>query len=62
MRLEITGDLRSVANSAWVSTLDESKAKSKDELEVLRVTKFLVEHHHTTPFESVTLSFYFENL
>lgn len=62
MKLEITGNLRSVANSAWVSTLDESKAKDKDDLEVIRVTNFLVENHHTTPFESVTLSFYFDNL
>lgn len=59
MNLQITGNLRSVANSAWVSTLDESKAAAKSEEEVLRVTKFLVENHHTTPFESVTLTFSF---
>ena len=59
MNLQITGNLRSVANSAWVSTLDESRAAAKSEEEVLRVTKFLVENHHTTPFESVTLTFSF---
>ena len=59
MNLTITGNLRSVANSAWVSTLDESKAAAKSEEEVLRVTKFLVENHHTTPFECVTLTFSF---
>lgn len=59
MNLIITGNLRSVANSAWVSTLDESKAAAKSDAEVLRVTKFLVENHHTSPFESVTLTFSF---
>ncbi len=49
-----------MANSAWVSTLDESKAESKSDEEVIRVTKFLVENHHTSPFESVTLSFWFK--
>ncbi len=59
MNLTITGNLRSVANSAWVSTLDESKAAAKSDEEVLRVTKFLVENLHTSPFESVTLTFQF---
>ena len=61
MNLQITGNLRSVADSAWVSTLDEVKASNKSEEEVLRVTKFLVEEHHTTPFECVTLSFNFDS-
>ena len=61
MNLQITGNLRSVADSAWVSTLDEVKASNKSEEEVLRVTKFLVEEHHTTPFECVTLSFNFNS-
>lgn len=60
MKLQITGNLRSVANSAWVSTLDESKAGAKSDEEVIRVTKFLVEEHHTTPFECVTLTFSFQ--
>lgn len=59
MNLTITGNLRSVANSAWVSTLDESKAAAKSDEEVIRVTKFLVENLHTSPFESVTLTFQF---
>lgn len=57
MKLVVTGNLRSIANSAWVSTLEESKASAKSDEEVIRVTKFLVEHYHTTPFECVTLSF-----
>ena len=60
MKLQITGNLRSVANSAWVSTLDESKAGAKSDEEVIRVTKFLVEEHYTTPFECVTLTFSFQ--
>lgn len=59
MNLTITGNLRSIANSAWVSTLDESKAAAKSDEEVIRVTKFLVENLHTSPFESVTLTFQF---
>ena len=59
MNLQITGNLRSIANSAWVSTMDESKADSKSDDEVLRVTKMLAAEHHTTPFESVTLTFSF---
>lgn len=59
MNLQITGNLRSVASSAWVSTMDESKADSKSDDEVLRVTRMLAEQHHTTPFESVTLTFSF---
>jgi len=57
MKLVVTGNLRSIANSAWVSTLEESKASAKSDEEVIRVTKFLVENYHTTPFECVTLSF-----
>lgn len=60
MKLQITGNLRSVANSAWVSTLDESKAGAKSDEEVIRVVSFLVQEHHTTPFESVTLTFSFK--
>lgn len=58
MKLMISGNLRSIANSAWVSTLEESKATQKSDEEVIRVVKFLVKEHHTTPFECVTLSFY----
>lgn len=57
--LKYTGNLRMVADSAWVSTLSESAAKRKSDDEVLRVTNFLVDNYHTTPFESVTLTFSF---
>jgi flavin-dependent thymidylate synthase len=55
--LSITGDLRSVANSAWISTLDETRANSRSDEDVDRVTSFLAENFHTSPFECVTLTF-----
>ena len=41
LELKITGDARSIANSAWVSTIDESKAdqKSYDEFSIYQVDK-----------------------
>jgi thymidylate synthase ThyX len=60
MKLLISGNLRSIANSAWVSTLDESKTNQKSDEEVIRVVSFLAKEHHTTPFECVSLSFYQE--
>lgn len=56
MNIIITGDIRDVANSAWVSTLDEIKTEQKTDLEVKNVVKFLIENHHTSPFECVTLT------
>jgi len=52
-----TGDMRSIANSAWISTISESRAKTRTDEDVDRVVCFLAEHLHTSPFESVTLSF-----
>ena len=60
MNLQITGGLRDIANSAWVSTMDEAKALQKSDEEVKRVVDFLIENHHTTPFESVTMTFSFK--
>lgn len=57
MELVITGDQREVANSAWISTVSERRAATRTDEDVERVVSFLVEHHHTSPFESVTLSF-----
>lgn len=54
--LKKSGSIRSVAESAWVSTLDEAKAKEKSDAEVIRVVTFLKQNNHTTPFESVTLT------
>lgn len=57
-----TGDMRSIANSAWISTISDAKAKTRTDEDVDRVVCFLAEHLHTSPFESVTLSFVQRNL
>jgi thymidylate synthase ThyX len=56
MQLKITGDYRDVANSAWISTMSEVKAASRTDEDAKRVVKFLIENHHTSPLESVTLT------
>jgi flavin-dependent thymidylate synthase len=61
MKLIVTGDERDIANSAWVSTIDEAKALMRSDEDVQRVLRFLVENHHTSPIEVVTLTFSFEN-
>ncbi len=55
--LLITGTERDVANSAWISTLDEIAAKGRTQEDVERVVKFLVENHHSSPFEAVSVTF-----
>lgn len=62
MKLIMTGDERDIANSAWVSTIDEAKARKRSIDEVHRVVKFLVDNHHTSPLEVVTLTFVFDHL
>ena len=57
IKMNKTGDMRSIANSAWISTISESRANSRTDEDVDRVVCFLAEHLHTSPFESVTLSF-----
>jgi flavin-dependent thymidylate synthase len=56
MRLIITGDLRSIANAAWISTMDQSKAEQRTDDDVKRVTSFLAKNAHTSPFEAVTVT------
>tara|TARA_B100000579_G_C22837656_1_gene859714 strand:+ start:1029 stop:2006 length:978 start_codon:yes stop_codon:yes gene_type:complete len=57
MKMNKTGNMRSIADSAWISTMSEARAKSRTDEDVDRVVSFLAEHMHTSPFESVTLSF-----
>lgn len=57
IKMTKTGDMRSIANSAWISTISDAKAKTRTDEDVDRVVCFLAEHLHTSPFESVTLSF-----
>jgi thymidylate synthase ThyX len=61
MKLKITGDYRDVANSAWISTMSEVKAASRTDQDALRVVKFLIENHHTSPLESVTLTLEYDD-
>lgn len=61
-KIRVTGNLRDVANSAWISTINEARAKSRSDEDVLRVVRFLAENLHTSPFESVTISVESDNL
>lgn len=56
MIIRVTGNERDVANSAWVSTLKEVRAQAKTQEDVEGLVEFLVEHRHTSPFESVTIT------
>jgi flavin-dependent thymidylate synthase len=56
MKIEITGDYRDIANAAWISTTDEIKAKGRSDDDAKKVVNFLIENHHTSPLESVTIS------
>ena len=56
IKFDVTGNLRSVANAAWISTMNQSKAEERSDEDVERVTKFLAENAHTSPFESVTVT------
>lgn len=62
IKMTKTGDMRSIANSAWISTISEARAKTRTDEDVDRVVCFLAENLHTSPFESVTLSFVQKNL
>jgi hypothetical protein len=55
MNIKATGNLRSIADSAWISTTGEIAAKKRSDEDVDKVTKFLAKNMHTSPFECVTL-------
>ena len=52
----ITGNCRDIANSAWISTTDEIRTKSRTDEDVDRVVSFLAKNMHTSPFECVTIT------
>lgn len=56
MKIKVTGDFRDVADSAWISTLSEARAKARNDEDALRVVKFLIDHKHTSPLESVSIT------
>lgn len=61
MKVKITGDFRDVAYSAWISTTNEIRAKCRSDDDARRVVKFLVDNHHSSPLESVTITFEYNN-
>ncbi len=52
------GNDRSIAESAWTSSLDYQKKKSRTDEDVKRVINMLADQKHSTPFESVILRFW----
>lgn len=56
MKVYVTGDIEEIAHSAWISTIDEIRAKSREYEDAIRVVHFLVKNSHTSPLESVTLT------
>lgn len=56
VKILTTGCLRDIANSAWISTMDEVKVKARSDEDVERVVTFLAKNLHTSPFEVVTIS------
>lgn len=55
---EFMGDDRSVANSAWTSSLDLEQKEGRTDEDVTRIVKYLAEHRHSVPFESVVMRFW----
>ena len=58
MRIKINGTVRDIANSAWISTIDDVSANRRSDEEVDRVTTFLAKNFHTSPFECISLTFF----
>ena len=56
LKINVTGNLRSIAESAWISTMSEVRAKSRTDKDVEKVVSFLAENLHTSPFEVVTIT------
>jgi thymidylate synthase (FAD) len=52
------GDDRSIAESAWTSSLDYEKKASRTDDDVKRVVEMLANNSHGTPFESVVFRFW----
>ena len=61
MQITVTGNLRDIANSAWISTTDEIKTHTRTDEDVDRVTSFLAKNMHTSPYECVTITFKTKN-
>jgi flavin-dependent thymidylate synthase len=55
---ETMGSDRSIAESAWTSSLDYQKKQTRTDADVARVVKMLADNKHSTPFESVIFKFW----
>lgn len=55
---EYMGSDRSIANSAWTSSLVKEKRDAREDSDVERIVKMLANDGHATPFESVVMRFW----
>lgn len=55
---EWMGSDKSIAESAWTSSLDYQKKKNRTDEDVARVVNMLADLKHSVPFESVVLRFW----
>lgn len=55
---EFMGSDESIANSAWTSSLDYQKKKSRTKEDVTRVVNLLADSKHSVPFETVIFRFW----
>lgn len=54
----VFGNDLQVAESAWTSSLNYSKKKSKSEEDIKKLINFLADNKHSTPFESIIFRFW----
>jgi len=52
------GNDRTIAESAWTSSLDYQKKQTRTDADVERVVKMLADNKHASPFESVVFRFW----
>jgi hypothetical protein len=57
---KIGGDLQ-VAQCAWTSTISQTKQETKTEEDVKRVVQMLIRDKHTSPLESVVMTFLYQD-
>jgi thymidylate synthase (FAD) len=55
---ETMGGDRSIADSAWTSSLDYQKKQTRTDEDVKRIVNMLADSGHSTPFESVIFRFW----
>lgn len=55
------GSDRTIAEAAWTSTIDQKKKEDKSEEDVKRVVQMLIRDRHTSPLESVVMTFLYQD-